>query len=283
MDAGDPLAGQRLLVATDLDGDAREARIRLALPLTEPELRGLYADRIGWHDVAEWSRRERRVVARRQERFGALVLDDRHWRDAPADALARAALDGVRDIGLPWSDAARRLQARAELFRAEGGAIADCSDATLLAEAEDWLLPFLGGVRTADDIRRTDTTEALKARIGWDTLARLDREMPPVFVTPLGRRLPIDYAGEAPAISARVQEFFGVTSHPAVGPRSLALKLTLLSPAGRPVQVTTDLPGFWAGSYADVAKDMRARYPRHPWPDDPGTADPTLRARRRGG
>ncbi|SNS21548.1 ATP-dependent helicase HrpB [Tropicimonas sediminicola] len=281
MNEADPLAGQRLIVATDLDGDAREARVRLALPITESELRGLYGDQIGWVDVAEWSKRERRVVARQQERFGALVLADRIWRDAPAEALAQAALEGVRQLGLPWSDAARRLQARALLYRAEGGEIADLSEEALLDEAEDWLLPFLGTARSADQIRGLDLTEPLRARIGWDAMQRLDREMPGAFTTPLGRKVPIDYAGEAPEIALRVQEMFGQTIHPTVGPRRLPLRVTLLSPAGRPVQTTMDLPGFWASSYADVRKDMRARYPRHPWPEDPTEADPTLRAKRR--
>ncbi|WP_116130941.1 ATP-dependent helicase HrpB [Tropicimonas sp. IMCC34043] len=282
MDPGDPLAGQRLLVATDLDGDAREARIRLALPLPESALRSLFDDRIAWVDVAEWSRRERKVVARQQERFGALVLADRIWRDAPADRLGAAALDGIRQIGLPMNDAARRLQARALLYRAEGGDIADLSDTALLETAEDWLLPCLDRVRTEADIRALDLLEPLRQHIGWDAMARLDREMPGAFTTPLGRRIPIDYAGEAPEIAVRVQEMFGVTRHPAIGPRHLPLRITLLSPAGRPVQTTQDLPGFWASSYADVRKDMRARYPRHPWPEDPTEADPTLRAKRRG-
>jgi ATP-dependent helicase HrpB len=282
MDEADPLAGQRLIVATDLDGDMREARIRLALPLSESALRELYGDRIHWVDVAEWSKRDRRVVARQQERLGALVLADRIWRDAPPDALATAALEGVRQLGLPWSDAARRLQARALLYRAEGGDVADLADQALVAEAEAWLLPFLGSVRTAEDIRALDLVEPLKARIGWEALQRLDREIPGAFATPLGRRVPIDYSGEAPEISLRVQEMFGQTTHPTVGPRHLPLRVTLLSPAGRPVQTTMDLPGFWSSSYADVRKDMRARYPRHPWPEDPTQADPTLRAKRRG-
>lgn len=279
----DPLAGQRLLVATELDGDAREAKIRLALPISEAELRAVHGEEIVWHDVAEWSRRERVVVARQQERFGALVLQDRHWRSAPPDVLARAALDGVRDLGLPWTAGAQRLRSRAELYRRAGGVIADCSEAALLTEAADWLLPYLIGVRTAAEIRAIDLTEPLRARIGWDVLARLDRAMPAAFVTPLGRALPIDYRGDVPAVSARVQELFGTEAHPTVGPKHLPLQITLLSPAGRPVQVTTDLPGFWAGSYADVAKEMRARYPKHPWPDDPLLADPTLRAKRRKG
>ncbi|SDL22140.1 ATP-dependent helicase HrpB [Aliiruegeria lutimaris] len=281
MAESDPLAGQRLIVATDLDGDTRNARIRLALPLAESELRGLFADRIGWHDLAEWSRRERKVVARQQEKFGALVLSDRIWRDAPVDALASAALEGVRELGLPWTDAARRLQARALLYRDEGGEIADLSEAALLAEAETWLLPHLVGVRTAEDIRSVDLLEPLRQRIGWDGMQRLDREIPGAFVTPMARKIPIDYSGDAPEISVRVQEMFGVSRHPTIGPRHRPLRVTLLSPAGRPVQTTMDIPGFWASSYADVRKDMRARYPKHPWPEDPTQADPTLRAKPR--
>ncbi|MDV7145460.1 ATP-dependent helicase HrpB [Tropicimonas sp. TH_r6] len=281
MEESDPLAGQRLLVATDLDGDARNAKIRLALPLTESELRGLFADRIDWQDVAEWSRRERRVVARQQERFGALVLADRIWRDAPQEALSLAALEGVRQLGLPMSPGARRLQARALLYRTEGGEIVDLSEKALLETAENWLLPYLGKVRSAEAIRALDLVEPLRLHIGWDGMQRLDREIPGSFTTPMNRKVPIDYSGEAPAISLRVQEMFGTTRHPTVGPRHLPLRVTLLSPAGRPVQTTMDIPGFWASSYSDVRKDMRARYPRHPWPEDPTEADPTLRAKPR--
>jgi len=281
MGAGDPLAGQRLIVATDLDGAGREARIRMALPLGEAELRAVLDDRIGWVETVAWSRREGRVVARRQERLGAIALDARTWRAAPPDLVARAALEGVRAEGLPWTDAARRLQARVALFRAGGGVLPDCSDAALEAEAEDWLLPWLAGLRTAEDIRALDIAAALEARLGREGLRALDAAVPARFVTALGRSLPIDYAGAVPQISARVQEFFGTDRHPTAAGQPL--RLVLLSPAGRPVQVTTDLPGFWAGSYAEVAREMRARYPKHPWPDDPVAADPTLRARRRKG
>ncbi|PRY25482.1 ATP-dependent helicase HrpB [Aliiruegeria haliotis] len=283
MAESDALAGQRLLVATDLDGDRRDAKIRLAVPLAESELRGLYAEQISWRDIADWSKRDRRVVARRQEMFGALVLADQIWRNAPAEVLAEAALEGVRQLGLPWSEASRRLQARAVLYRTEGGEIVDLLDATLLETAGDWLLPHLGAVRTAEDIRRLDLVEPLRLHIGWEGQQRLDREIPGAFVTPLGRKVPIDFGGEHPAIQLRVQEMFGVTDHPTVGPRRLPLRVTLLSPAGRPVQTTMDIPGFWAASYADVRKDMRAQYPKHPWPEDPTQADPTLRAKRRKG
>ncbi|MHC0053704.1 ATP-dependent helicase HrpB [Actibacterium sp. D379-3] len=282
VDDGDPMAGSRLIVALDLDGDAREARVRLAAHLTEAELRGLFADQIAWADICEWSRRQRRVVARRREMFGALVLEDRVWKDAPPDAVARAMLDGVRELGLPWSDAARRLQARVELLRYEGAAMPDFSDTGLMARLDDWLLPHLNGVKSAEDLKRFDLTGTLRAALSWDEAQILDRLAPSQFTTPLGRKVPIDYGGEAPAIALRLQEMFGVTTHPTVGPKRLPLRITLLSPGQRPVQVTMDLPGFWANSYADVRKDMRGRYPRHPWPEDPTQADPTLRAKPHG-
>ncbi|RAZ82075.1 ATP-dependent helicase HrpB [Cereibacter johrii] len=281
MEPGQPLAGVRLIVATDLDGDAREAKVRQAAPIPESDLRALFAPQIRWREVCHWSRREGRVVARRQESFGALVLDDRTWPEVPPEALALAAVEGLRQIGLPWSAAARRLRARVQLLRAEGAEMPDMSDAALL-EDPGWLLPFLGGRRTEADLRALDLTEALRARLGWEGMQLLDRLAPPHFETPLGRRVPIDYEGEAPGIEIRLQELFGVTVHPTVGPKRLPLRITLLSPGQRPVQVTMDLPGFWSSSYADVRRDMRGRYPRHPWPEDPTVAEPTLRAKPRG-
>lgn len=278
MPAGTPLAQARLIVATDLDGDPREAQVRQAVAISEPELRSVLGDRIGWHKVCAWSRHEGRVVARRQERLGAIVLDERPWPDAPAEALARAALDGLRLLGLPWSPAARRLRARIALARSADWP--EVTDAALLAD--DGLLPYLDGARTEADLRALDLTEALKARIGRDRLAQIDRTVPAHFETPLGRKVPIDYDGETPAIEVRLQEMFGVTRHPVVGAARLPLRITLLSPGQKPVQVTSDLPGFWASSYADVRRDMRGAYPRHPWPEDPTRAEPTLRAKPRG-
>jgi ATP-dependent helicase HrpB len=279
MAAGLPLSGARLIVATDLDGDAREATIRQAVAISEAEVRGLYADRIQWEDVCDWSRREGRVLARRQERLGALVLDDRAWT-APPERVARATLDGIRQLGVPWTAAARRLRARARLARGDGWP--GVEDADLLATAEDWLLPHLTGVKTEADLRALDLTPALQGLLGWDRLTEMDRLAPGSFETPLGRRIPIDYDGDAPAISVRLQEMFGVTVHPVVGAARMPVRITLLSPAQAPVQVTTDLPRFWATSYADVRKDMRGAHPRHPWPEDPTVAEPTLRAKPRG-
>ena len=282
LDGADPLAGARLLVASDLDGDARESRIRQATELPEASLRRLFASQIRREERCAWSRREGRVLARRQERFGALVLADAPWPDAPPAALAQAALDGLRQLGLPFTEPALRLRARIALLRREGADMPDVGDAALLAAAETWLLPWLAGKRTEAELRALDLTEPLRAMLSPAQRRLLDQLAPAHFTTPLGRQVAIDYTGEAPGISLRLQELFGLTAHPCVGPKRLPLRLTLLSPGGKPVQVTQDLPGFWATSYADVRKDMRGRYPRHPWPEDPGQADPTLRAKPRG-
>ncbi|MDF2140915.1 ATP-dependent helicase HrpB [Paenirhodobacter sp. CAU 1674] len=280
VDAADPLGKSRLIVASDLDGDPREARVRQGIALADAELRALYGDQIGWVDVCEWSRREGRVVARRQERFGALVLDDRHWPDAPPEALARGALDGLRQIGLTLTPAARRFRARVDILRADGADLPDLSDAALLAG--EALLPFLRGKRSEADLRGMDLTEALRAQLDWEQMSLLDRLAPSHFETPLGRRVPIDYDGEAPAIEVKLPEMYGVTTHPTVGPKRHPLRISLLSPGMKPIQVTMDLPGFWDGSYAEVRKEMRGRYPRHPWPENPREADPTTRAKPRG-
>ncbi len=272
---GDALAAARLIVATDLDGDTREARIRMAAQLDEAELRGLFAERIETVETVEWSRRDNRIIARRQERLGALVLAERALDDPDPQALARAAVEGLRANGLNWTPGAARLRARIALIPDLG----PVDDDSLLADP-GWLLPWLGRARTLADLRGLDLTEALHARIGWDGQQRLDQAAPAHFVTPLGRKVPIDYDHETPSIELKLQELFGVARHPVVGNRPL--RITMLSPGQKPIAVTTDLPGFWAGSYGDVRKDMRGRYPRHPWPENPLEADPTTRAKPRG-
>lgn len=272
---GDALAAARLIVATDLDGDTREARIRMAAQLDEAELRGLFAERIETVETVEWSRRDNRIIARRQERLGALVLAERALDDPDPQALARAAVEGLRANGLNWTPGAARLRARIALIPDLG----PVDDDSLLADP-GWLLPWLGRARTLADLRGLDLTEALRARIGWDGQQRLDQAAPAHFVTPLGRKVPIDYDHETPSIELKLQELFGVARHPVVGNRPL--RITMLSPGQKPIAVTTDLPGFWAGSYGDVRKDMRGRYPRHPWPENPLEADPTTRAKPRG-
>ena len=281
MDLGDPLASSRMLVVTDTDGHPTEATIRTAIPITESVVRDLFADRIDTQNRAEWSKREGRVEARVEERLDALVLASRRWTDVPEDAIARAMLDGVRDLGMPASPATDRFRARVSLLRAAGHDLPDMSDSALIDTAEVWLFPFLGKTRSAADWKAFNLLPALENMLTWDQKQTLDREAPGHFETPLGRRIPIDYSGEAPEIELRLQEMFGTTRHPVVAGRPL--RVTLLSPAGRPLQTTMDIPGFWDSSYADVRKDMRGRYPKHPWPEDPREADPTLRAKRKGG
>lgn len=281
LDNGDTLAGAPYLVVNDTDGNPREAKVRMATQISEQEIRDLFCDQIAWVESCTWSKRERRVVSRRQERFGAITLDDRIWKEVPDEDVARAMLDGVRDLGLRLDGAAGRLAARVELVRADGTDLPDFSVEGLMADLEDWLLPMLSGVKSAEDWKRFDLLPALRARLDWAQTQELDRRAPGSFETPLGRKVPIDYSAAVPEISVRLQELFGVSSHPVVG--GAPLKITLLSPAQRPIQITRDLPGFWAGSYADVRKDMRAQYPKHPWPEDPTQADPTLRAKRRRG
>lgn len=275
----DPLAATRLIVVTDTDGNPREARIQQAIQISEVQIRELFADLISWQDNCHWSKRERRVIARRQEMFGAVALDDRIWKDAPDNAIAAAMLDGVRDLGVTLSPAAQRFVARVELIRAAGHDLPDMTPDALLSTIDEWLLPHLTGVKTADHWKKFDLLDALRARLDWNQMQLLDRLAPAHFTTPLDRKIPIDYSGENPEITLRLQELFGQTTHPMVG--NTPLRVTLLSPGQKPVQTTMDIPGFWASSYADVRKDMRGRYPKHPWPEDPTQADPTLRAKHR--
>ncbi|WP_300516393.1 ATP-dependent helicase HrpB [Aliiroseovarius sp.] len=277
LDPADTLAATRLIVVTDTDGNPREAKIRQAVAISESELREVHGDQIRWEDRCNWSKRDRRVIARRQEVFGAVVLDDRVWKDAPAEVVARAMLEGVRDLGLRPSDAAKRFLARVALV----DGMPDMSEAALMERLEDWLLPHLGKVKSAEDWKRFDILNALRAMLDWRQMQRLDTEAPAHFTTPMNRKVPIDYSGEHPSIEVRLQEMFGVATHPKVG--HPPLRITLLNPGQKPVQTTMDLPGFWASSYGDVRKDMRGRYPKHPWPEDPLEADPTLRAKPRKG
>ncbi|WGH79873.1 ATP-dependent helicase HrpB [Jannaschia ovalis] len=277
METGEALAAARLIVASDLDGDRTEARVRRALSISEAELRAVLGERIRWVEEVAWSDRHRRVEARRQERLGAIALDDRPWREAPAAAVTAALMAGVRALGLGalgWTKRSRLLRAR---IAASG--LRDVSDTALLDALEEWLAPFADGIRDADGLGRLDPFDALEAWIGWDGMRAVNEAAPAHYRTPLGRKVPIDYAPETPTVSLRLQEVLGETRHPVVG--GVPLRMELLSPAQRPIAITQDLPGFWAGAYADVRRDMRGQYPRHPWPEDPTQAEPTTRAKRR--
>ena len=158
----------------------------------------------------------------------------------------------------------------------------DCSDAGLIDSADDWLLLHLNGIKSIDGLKKLDLTALIKMRLDWDQQQMLDTQAPAAITAPTGTKLAIDYTGDAPKVSVRLQELFGLNTHPCVGPNRLPLLIELLSPAQRPVQMTADLPNFWQTSYADVRKDMRGRYPRHPWPDDPANASPTRRVKPKG-
>jgi ATP-dependent helicase HrpB len=281
----DPLATAPLIVAADLDGDPREATIRLALPVAEADLRRLHAGRLRSVRVCEWSRRERAVVARERRMLGAVALEDRPWPGAPPGAVAAALLQGLRELGpeaLPWTPAARRFAARVAWARRHGATeLPDLTPEGVLAEPS-WLEPWLAGMTKAADLGRLDLLAALESRLDRAARQRLDRLAPATLAAPTGSVLAVDYAGEAPVVSVRLQEMFGTSRHPTLGADAVPVVFELLSPAGRPVQTTADLPGFWARSYADVRRDLRGRYPKHPWPEDPAAAAPTRRAKPRG-
>ncbi|MGH1577361.1 ATP-dependent helicase HrpB [Planktotalea sp.] len=280
MEDGDALSKAPYIVVTDTDGHPREARIRQATPIHLADIRALYGDQILWVEECSWSKRERRVLAYKREKLGALTLDERLWNDAPEDATAKAMLEGVKMLGLTLNPPAERFRTRVMLMRKAGEDFPDMSDSALINDAQDWLLPYLGGVKNAAQLKSLNLLEPLKSRLTWEQTQRLDTAAPSHVSTPLGRKVPVDYSHGQPEIELRLQEMFGTTVHPIVAGQ--ALRVTLLSPAGRPVQTTTDIPAFWDSSYADVRKDMRGRYPRHPWPENPREADPTLRAKRKG-
>ncbi|MEM6622123.1 MAG: ATP-dependent helicase HrpB [Pseudomonadota bacterium] len=285
MDPTDAHAQARLLVVPDVT-DGREARIRLAAPLTERELRQTLPALIHEVSVAEWSQRDNQVLARRREMLGAIALSDRKWEDAPPDVLAKALLTGLRERGidrLPWPKEAQALRTRITWLKALGGAIADqlpdLSDQGLADTLADWLAPHLSTQTRIEQIAELNLTNLLRDHLGWEMGQQADRLAPSHWKSPLGSRLLVDYGQDPPQIAIRLQELFGQTRHPTIGDPPRPLALALLSPAGRPVQVTADLPGFWQGSYNEVRKDMRARYPKHPWPEDPAIATPTRRAK----
>jgi ATP-dependent helicase HrpB len=285
----DALSNQEFIVVAELDGGAREARIYLAAPLARGALLEHLGRRIVDRERVEWDRREAAVVARRERLLGAVVIEEQALaRPSPALQVT-AMLEGVRDLGLaalPWNGAARSLQTRVSFLRrvlapADAERWPDFSDETLAATLDDWLAPYLDGITRRDHLARLDLTAILRGRLDHATQQALERLAPAHLVAPSGSRTPIDYAAEPPRIAARLQEMFGLTSTPTVAGGRVALAVELLSPAGRPVQVTRDLASFWARGYAEVRKELKGRYPKHYWPDDPLQAEPTARVRPR--
>lgn len=278
VDDTDPLATAPFVVAADLDGRRGGSRIRLGAAVEAEEIAGVLDD-IVEHRRLEWDRDRDDLVLRVERRLDALRLGEEVRPPEPGDETTDALVARARATGLaalPWTPATRQLQARVAFLRTAqpDGGWPDLSARTLAASLDEWLRPYLGGATGRADLERLDLGVLLRHQLPWPLGADLDRLAPVAWTLPTGRAAPIDYAAERPTVAVRVQDVFGVTAHPTVAGGAVALTVALLSPADRPIQVTADLPGFWAGSWAAVRKDLAGRYPKHRWPADPAHERP---------
>lgn len=281
------LARSPYVAVAELTGTAAQGRILLAAPITLAEIEAHFAAHITSDDEISFDRNASALRARRRKRLHAITLSEHPLSITPSAESARVLADGLIDRGidrLPWSKPLKQWRDRVMFLRAASpDEWPDLSDAALAARREEWLVPALFDKTSLAQLSAGDLSDAVMALLPWENRARLDREAPTHFEAPTGSMVPIDYEAEEGAkISIRLQELFGLNRHPSVAQDRVPLVVELLSPAHRPVQVTRDLPGFWRGSYAAVRADLRGRYPRHPWPDDPATAAPTRRAKPRG-
>jgi ATP-dependent helicase HrpB len=284
---GDELVRYDLLAVADIDGAGANGRIYRAAPLSLADLESLYGDQIETRDVVVWSSRDDAVLARRQQRFGALVLKDDPLPKVDPARMAEGLVEGIRQTGLhvlPWDKASQQFRARIGFLRANGDLDwPDLSDQALLDRLEDWLAPYLSGYSRLSQLKKVPLLEALQALLPWPQGQKLDELAPTHFKIPTGDRIPLDYSNEdVPVLAVRLQQMFGTSVHPAIAGGAVPLVVHLLSPAHRPVQITRDLPGFWTSSYPAVKADLKGRYPKHPWPDDPRSAPPTNRVKPRG-
>jgi ATP-dependent helicase HrpB len=282
------LAQREFIVAIEADDRERDARITLAAPLSREDLDEYFSSHLRTTNEVHWGDREQAVIARRVTRLYELEIAERPLRDVPAEAAGAAMLEGIGKLGLavlPWNDDSRALQARMEFVRkhvpeAVGAAWPAVDDASLAANPGVWLMPWLNGISRVQHLSRLSLTQILQAMLSHDQQRRLQEWAPTHFTAPTGSRIGIDYRDElAPAVAVRIQEVFGLLSSPRLAGGRVPVTFKLLSPARRPVQITRDLATFWQGSYAEVRKDMRGRYPRHYWPEDPAIAEPTRRAK----
>jgi ATP-dependent helicase HrpB len=282
----DALAREPFLVVPELDGAERDARIFLAAPVSRHELEEHLAERIETRATVTWDARSEAVSARRERRLGAVALESGPWEDAPAEAVMTAMLEGLAGLGLgalPFSRDATALRHRLCFVAGlpgQQGRWPDASDAGFMADLRGWLEGWLPGITRRSHLARLDMMAVVRGRLTYALQTELENLAPTHFVVPSGSRLPIDYETE-PALTVRLQEMFGLAETPRVGGNRVPLLLKLTSPAGRPVQVTRDLASFWSRGYAEVRKELKGRYPKHYWPDDPLTALPTARARPR--
>ena len=281
------LAKHKYLVVTDITGQAANGRIRAAAPIDIQEIEETFAAHITEETRLEFDGASKSVRARRVRAIGQVILADATARVEDIEAAAEMLCAGIQDLGLdalPWSKGQQALRARVTYLHEKLGAPwPDLSDKALGQNVASWLAPYLSSVTAISKITPDMLEGALAALLPWDLRSQIDTLLPSHFQAPTGSRIPINYTHEtAPAIEVRVQELFGLTTHPAIMGGKVPLLVILLSPAHRPIQMTQDLPGFWQGSWAAVAKDMKGRYPRHFWPDDPAGAEATARAKPRG-
>ena len=284
VDPADPLTAQEFLAVADLDGAARDARIYLAAPITRAEIEDAFAQDIAEVDDISWDAREQIVQVRRQRRLGALVLEDRPFNKADPAAVQAAMIAGIREMGLavlPWSDGARGLQQRVAVLRAAypEQTWPDLSDAALGASLEEWLSPYLNGMTRRGHLAGLELGNALRGLLPWPLPQKLDELAPTHVPVPSGSQIAVDYAADGgPALHVKLQEVFGLRQTPAVAEGRVPVTLHLLSPAQRPLAVTRDLESFWRNVYPQVRGEMRGRYPRHNWPENPLEATPTRRS-----
>ena len=291
LDQTSALSRSPYIAVAELTGTAAQGRILLAAPITQVEIERHFAEQIETADEISFDRGAMALRARRKKTLHAITLSEAPLALQPSAETARVLADGLISVGLdklPWSKPARQWRDRVMFLRkAEGDASQnlwpDLSDDALAAQREAWLVPLLYDKTSLKELSAGDLSDALMTLLPWELRARLEREAPTHFEAPTGTQLAIDYEAEqGPTIAVRLQELFGLNTHPSIARGAIPLVLELLSPAHRPVQVTRDLPGFWRGSYAAVRSDLRGRYPRHPWPEDPASAAPTRRVKPRG-
>ena len=287
VDPASAMARQPLLAVAELSGTAAQSRVLLAASITLAEIEQRFAESIERRDDITFDAASGSLRGRRSERLGAITLVERPYAVTPGPEAAKQLAVGIVRLGLdrlPWTKSLQQWRDRVMFLRRAGSEEwPDLSSEALAGNADEWLVPLLNGKTTLASVSADELSAAIGALLPWNLKRRLDAEAPTHFSAPSGSSVPIDYdAEEGPKLAIRVQELYGLDRHPSIAGGKVPLVVELLSPAQRPVQVTRDLPGFWRGSYAAVKADMRGRYPRHPWPDDPLKAPATRRAKPRG-
>jgi ATP-dependent helicase HrpB len=282
----DPLAGKAFLAVGEIVGRAAVARVVAAAPLTIEQIEAVAGGAIETREETAFDRASASLRSRRRRRLGALTLAEGSLSPPADEQSALALARGILDLGvarLPWTKPLAQWRGRVAFLRRAEGELWPGLDDSALAASPDWLAPFLLGKTKLDELTSDELGQALHALLPYELTRRLEAEAPSHYVAPTGTSAPVDYEAEGgPSVALRVQELFGLSAHPALAGGRVPLTLVLLSPAHRPIQITRDLPGFWKGSWAATRADLRGRYPRHFWPEDPANATPTNRAKPRG-